>query len=252
VKPWKLGRLKRDADLSGDGLYRYKLSRIWDERPVCVFIGMNPSIADADRDDPTARRMMSFACDWGFGGIEVYNLFAAIATSPGLLFSRDVTWHNPKLPGQPVLASIELPGPADPVGPKNDVFLLRAVTQEHVGMIVAAWGATVSINPGFTHRAREVEEMLKGVDMDCLALTKDGEPRHPLYTPAIIKPIPYMRNGVRAVLQPAHDVSSEASPPCVKPGVTLTTPAAGAESTSDDAEPAGRTRKGAAVGNCHG
>lgn len=89
------------AHLSACGAYRYALRRTWDPaRPAALFVGLNPSTADAERDDPTTRRCVRFARDWGFGGLLVGNLFAYRATRP-----RD------------------LRAAAEPVGPENDWWL---------------------------------------------------------------------------------------------------------------------------------
>lgn len=37
---------------------------------------LNPSTADENVDDPTIRRCINFAKDWGYGGMYVGNLFA--------------------------------------------------------------------------------------------------------------------------------------------------------------------------------
>ncbi|TMF61888.1 MAG: DUF1643 domain-containing protein, partial [Chloroflexi bacterium] len=67
----------RGATFSADRRYRYRLWRRWDgARPVVAFVMLNPSTADARRDDPTIRRCIGFAKSWGFGGVEVVNLFA--------------------------------------------------------------------------------------------------------------------------------------------------------------------------------
>lgn len=48
--------------------YRYSITRTWDEtKPYVVFIGLNPSYADAEQDDPTLGRCISFAQGWGMG-----------------------------------------------------------------------------------------------------------------------------------------------------------------------------------------
>ena len=98
------------AVFSPCGRYRWWLGRIWQPRgPRLLFVGLNPSRADAQRDDPTLRRLQTFARDWGYGGLEVVNLFARISASPAVLRRS-----------------------ADPVGPENDRWLeqrLRALRQ---------------------------------------------------------------------------------------------------------------------------
>src|SRR4028119_2392792 len=95
------GREHRGAIFDPTRTYRYALWRTWDAaRPPVAFVLLNPSTADARRDDPTIRRCANFARTWGFGGLEVVNLFAFRATHP-----------------------TDLKCAADPVGPQNDVHL---------------------------------------------------------------------------------------------------------------------------------
>jgi hypothetical protein len=97
--------LQPGAVISQDGKYRYKLARYWNSKePPVIFIMLNPSTADAVENDPTIRRCISFAKRWGFGGLEVYNLFALRSYDP---------------------AVIEIAG--DPVGPDNDNWLRGAI-----------------------------------------------------------------------------------------------------------------------------
>jgi hypothetical protein len=95
--------------------YRYRLWRTWGDGPRLGWIMLNPSQADEQVDDPTLRRCVGFARGWGFGGLEVVNLFAYRASRPGLL--RLV---------------------ADPIGPQNDRYL-RGLA-DRVAAIVCAWG----------------------------------------------------------------------------------------------------------------
>jgi len=76
--------------------YRYRLSRTWDPsgrrwRSSCS----NPSTADADVLDPTVRRCVGFALAWGFGSLEVVNLFAFRATDPRDLVRADARSVRP-------------------------------------------------------------------------------------------------------------------------------------------------------------
>ena len=141
------------AAFSRDGRYRYRLWRRWDRsRPAIAFCMLNPSTADARRDDPTIRRCIGFARDWGYGGIEVVNIFALRATDPRALRSA-----------------------RDPVGPRNDAFMLRAAGRSPV---VIAWGAHGAL------RGRGATALrLFGARTRLLALgrTRSGAPPHPLY-----------------------------------------------------------------------
>jgi hypothetical protein len=71
------------AVLSDCGTYRYELHRSWDPAgSLCAWVMLNPSMADADLDDPTIRRCRSFSRSWDYGGIVVVNLYALRATDP--------------------------------------------------------------------------------------------------------------------------------------------------------------------------
>lgn len=79
----------RSAELSEDGLYRFTLERTWfdegDPSDPCTYItyiGLNPSTADANFDDPTIRRLIQFTRDFGYKGFEIRNLYALRCTDP--------------------------------------------------------------------------------------------------------------------------------------------------------------------------
>ena len=74
------------AAFSPCGHYRWWLERVWQPAaPRLLFIGLNPSRADGQRDDPTLRRLVGFGRRWGFGSLEVLNLLALISPSPAVL-----------------------------------------------------------------------------------------------------------------------------------------------------------------------
>ena len=152
----------RRAAFSRCGSYRYGLWRLWDEsRPLVLFVALNPSTADHERDDPTIRRCIGFAREWSFGGLVVANLFAYRTPYPALLKSAH-----------------------DPVGPRNDRWLARLSADAQ--LVVAAWGA----HGDYQERARHVSARLG--QCHALGLTASGAPRHPLYVRKDVRPRPYL------------------------------------------------------------
>jgi hypothetical protein len=115
---------------------------------------LNPSTADAGRDDPTIRRCIALAMRDRCGGIEVMNLFAFRATRPAALKTA-----------------------ADPIGPGNDGHL-RDLFARHTS-VLAAWG----LHGDFIGRAVAVMRLAAdyGARLTCLGFTVRGQPRHPLY-----------------------------------------------------------------------
>jgi hypothetical protein len=145
--------VRRAASFSRDGRYRYSLRRAWSDGPAVTWVLLNPSTADARVDDPTIRRCIGFSRRWGFGALEVVNLFALRATDPKIL---------PRAP--------------DPVGASNDAALRRALARSAV--VVAAWG-----EHGRLHgRSARVRRWLPDGAL-ALGLNASGEPVHPLYVP---------------------------------------------------------------------
>ena len=64
------------AEFSQCGKYRYKLWRIWNpEMPLAMCIGLNPSTANAEKDDHTIRILRDVLRQIGFGGFYMMNLF---------------------------------------------------------------------------------------------------------------------------------------------------------------------------------
>ena len=108
--------MKKKANISEDKIYRYTLSRTWDStKPTVLFIGLNPSIADENVDDPTVTRCINFAKNWGYGTLLMANLFAYRTTYPKEIYLID-----------------------DPIGKDNDYYLLECVKQSD--LIIACWG----------------------------------------------------------------------------------------------------------------
>ena len=73
-----------EAFISDDGAYRHWLSRVWGPPPVIypLWVGLNPSTADATQDDPTIRREVAFTKSWGYNSYFKVNICDYRATNP--------------------------------------------------------------------------------------------------------------------------------------------------------------------------
>lgn len=152
----------RDAVLSPCERYRYSLTRTWDTaRSRVAWVLLNPSTADADVDDMTVTKCIGFAQQWGYGSIEIVNLFALRATQPA-----------------------ELRTAVPPQGPSNDEHLRAALA--YGCPVIVGWGAAIeNVRPPM--RLSAVRAFLDVVDelrrpLDCIGTTKAGHPRHPSRT----------------------------------------------------------------------
>lgn len=75
--------MKSSAVIDRTGKYRYSLVREWNpDLPRALFVMLNGSTADATQDDPTLRRCIGFSRAWGYGSLEVVNLFGYRTTFP--------------------------------------------------------------------------------------------------------------------------------------------------------------------------
>lgn len=139
--------------------YRYTLVRRFGPARVgkqdrIAFIGLNPSTATEQVNDPTVRRCIGFARDWGFREFIMLNAFAYRSTDPQ------------------GLKTIE-----DPVGIANDE-LIRDWTRKS-DLVVCCWG----IHARLHHRDELLLQHLQRwkVTAKCFGTTQAGFPRHPLY-----------------------------------------------------------------------
>ena len=177
-----------DASISADGCFRWWLTRRWRQGGrVLIFLGLNPSRADAERVDPTLRRLIGFAGDWGYDALVVVNLFARISPSPSLLRRC-----------------------CDPVGLDADAALLRwgqLWAHQADWALWCGWG-----NGGCRFdRAEQVMDLLKPVVQQraerfplapgpqAIGLTGSGQPRHPLYAPRKCRLKPFRWAGTDAI-----------------------------------------------------
>lgn len=147
------------AVISACGHYRYRLERETGmlEGKTAAFIMVNPSTADATKNDATIRKLLGFGGYLGFRKIIVGNKFAYRAT--------DVS---------------ELKTANDPVGPNNDAHLEQIFRDADIHIM--AWGPLAKLAPAMRGRWKRIVSIARdvGCPLYCLSTAKDGQPRHPL------------------------------------------------------------------------
>lgn len=147
------GLERGSAVLSPCGRYRYELHRErWAAGPRLLAICANPSIATADVNDATCRKLIGFAKRWGYGALSLANLFAFISTDPAGMYAAD-----------------------DPIGPDNDAHILAMA--ERCMDVFVGWG-----DIGL-YRDRDIAVMkvlaATGKKPMCIGVTRAGSPLHP-------------------------------------------------------------------------
>lgn len=131
------------------------------------FIGLNPSLADDQRVDPTWHRMQKIAQCNGFDGIIAINLSPEITPHPEELHLEQEAFFEVNL--QAIRQEIES-------------YLATYASRPSVW---CAWGANVGTKryQRLAQSARQILELFpEGTQFYALPeLTKSGHPRHPLY-----------------------------------------------------------------------
>lgn len=152
----------KSAEFSDDGRYRYRLTRTWGAGRRLVFLMLNPSTADAERDDPTVTRCLTRAFNLGYFGVEVVNLFAFRSPYPAVMRRA-----------------------LDPVGRPDNDRAISNVVQVAGGPVVLAYGD----DGAYRDRAEEVLALpcFGSAELLHLGLTKAGYPRHPLHVAYAVK-----------------------------------------------------------------
>jgi hypothetical protein len=148
-----------NASFSKCGRYRYWLSRDWGQHfggPFALWIGMNPSTAAADVDDPTIRREIEFTKRLGLGCYVKMNVMDYRATNQKDLRGAGV----------------------EPCSFANEATIYEFARRAK--LVIAAWGKLPISLIGFADAARRAVEVAEK-ELLCLGFNKDGSPKHPLY-----------------------------------------------------------------------
>ena len=162
--------MKRLAEIEvmGDYRLRWSLTRLWRARGEAVnhplvWMMYNPSTADAEKEDPTLRRVIWFSRAWGYSGALVVNVHPVISANPGAV----PIWRNSLTRRQRAM-----------VWDKN-LSIVRHAAQTHGGRVLCAWGNLAA--PGDDGPTRAVQALSEaGVRLYCLGVTKDNHPKHPM------------------------------------------------------------------------
>lgn len=151
------------AVLSLDGTYRYRLERwLTHGAPYVMFVGLNPSTADALLDDNTVRAWKRLTTEWGFRRFCVGNVYALRSRDPRWLWKAD-----------------------DPYGPER-LKHLHAMAKD-ASLIIACWG-----NHAKRADYEPVADLLASYrDVQCMGLNANGTPKHPLFLPTTVRRILY-------------------------------------------------------------
>lgn len=156
--------MKSGAIFSACEQYRFRLWREWDaSKPRVVFCMLNPSTATHTTIDNTIRGCLARAAAWGYGRLDVINLFALRSTDPR-----------------------ELALVADPHGPGNEQHIADAC--DGAGLVICGWGNNRMVG----HYGAVILTMMRklGVEPHALAINRNGSPKHPLYVSHQLKPVP--------------------------------------------------------------
>jgi hypothetical protein len=159
--------IPKGAIFSPDRKYRYVLWRMQNpSKPVLGVVGLNPSKADAEQNDPTVVRLIARTSTIfsAFGGFILTNMHGLVSTDPNALLD------NPNA-----------------VGELNDYYIKQMV--ELTECQLCGWGSFKPVK----YRASTVYAMLP--NPVCLGVNADGQPKHPLY---VSYDVPMKKYGSRA------------------------------------------------------
>ena len=155
--------MKGGATIEGD--HRYHLWRRWEDGTSSVcWVMLNPSTADATNPDPTVTKCIGYARRWGYGAIDVINLYTLRTKSPQIL--KEAGYPN---------------------GERAD-WMITHVLSRAIGRVILGWGTKAERS-----RPLEVLRMIRDAGHTPMALrvTNGGHPQHPLYLPYDQQLVPF-------------------------------------------------------------
>ena len=143
---------------SSNNKYRYALGEKSNKTLYCF--GINPSTATLKKDDPTVRKVKNLAHKNEFDSVVMLNVYPQRATNPDCLDNEiNLKEHY-----------------------KNILKIVDII--EDGSVIWAAWGNLINKRPYLRSCLHQIQCMLKEKNIQWVKmgeLTKEGNPRHPLY-----------------------------------------------------------------------
>lgn len=159
----------RDAGFNADRTRRLWLLRRWNQlKPCYAYIGLNPSKAGKEIDDPTINKLIGFTDRFGGGSLLMLNANDLIATDP-----RDMMAHK------------------EPCSYENYTSIVGLLDDYRPERVVCMWGTKGNWGGG----DKAIMGMLDAMKIEPWAfkITTEGHPYHPLYLPYTTQLVRYSK-----------------------------------------------------------
>lgn len=137
------------AIFSDDQKHRFLLWRLWFNANYVLFIGLNPSIANANKDDLTIKKCKGFVKRWNHGGFYMANLSSYISTDPNSVI--------------------------DDLRDENICYIKDAIKK--CSIVIPMWGDNIN-TLNLNSVKNKIIPLLKNKKVKCFGVTKNGNPKH--------------------------------------------------------------------------
>jgi hypothetical protein len=134
--------------------------------PLIIWIMMNPSTADHQKNDPTILKIIRYSTKWGYGAVLVLNIYAFRTSRPENL---------PQVM-------------REAVGKANDWWIrtiFEFAARKNIP-VVCAWGVKHKDRGDWVRVAADEA----GLHLMCLELALNAEPKHPRFLSEDLRPRP--------------------------------------------------------------
>lgn len=159
-------KIESVAVMANNNEYRFRLTRTWDSTKKIVGVLMlNPSKANSLKTDNTIMNLTNYLIDKNYGGVDIVNMYAFMATKPSELVHRNLAYES-----------------------LNNDYILQVATEREILMI--AWGSDVN---KYVNRKKEIEQLLSPYvgKLRCFEDPSGKSPRHPLHLSSTWGLVPY-------------------------------------------------------------